>query len=140
MIRNMQFFIYFKAQFMTLAAILIVGVLITLYLNINRVIFLTPTHYLPEYALLIKNIREKFLEVVNISRNCEEFKYNVEEFSEILKKLIKFGYYVNITVRISPCQPPFPFSEFPTTSEVEIMFSDGRTLYKEVLIFSWKPN
>lgn len=135
----MRFYKFFKAQFMTLTAILIVGILISLYLNFNRIIFVNPSYYLPEYALLIKNIKEKFLEIAEISKDCEEFKYNVEEFAKALEKLRDFGYYISINVRVSPCQFPFTSYEFPTSSEVEILFSDGKVLYKEVFVFGWKP-
>lgn len=136
----MPFYKYYKAQFMTLAAILIVGILITLYFNISRVFFINPSYYLPEYALLIKNIKEKFLEIVNLSKDCDEFKYNIEEFAKMLEKLEDFGYYVSLNVRVSPCQYPFQQTELPTTSEVELIFSDGKVFYKEIIVFSWKPS
>lgn len=136
----MPFYKYYKAQFMTLAAILIVGILIVLYFNISRVFFINPSYYLPEYALLIKNIKEKFLEIVNLSKDCDEFKYNIEEFAKMLEKLEDFGYYVSLNVRVSPCQYPFQPTELPTTSEVELIFSDGKVFYKEIIVFSWKPS
>lgn len=136
----MPFYKYYKAQFMTLAAILIVGILIVLYFNISRVFFINPSYYLPEYALLIKNIKEKFLEIVNLSKDCNEFKYNIEEFAKMLEKLEDFGYYVSLNVRVSPCQYPFQPTELPTTSEVELIFSDGKVFYKEIIVFSWKPS
>ena len=125
----MQYYKFFKLQFMTLAAILIVGILIILYFNIRGVMFVDPSQFLPEYALLIKNIKEKAIEIANLSKNCEEFKYNIEEFSKELERLQKFGYYVYVKIRVSPCQTPFDPSEFPSTSELELFFSDGKTNY-----------
>lgn len=136
----MQYCKYYKAQFMTLTAVLVVGVLIILYFSINKMIVLNPSQFVPEYVLLVKNIKEKFLEIVNLSGNCEEFKYNIEEFSKTLEKLRDFGYYVSLNVRVSPCQDPYLPIELPTTSEIEIIFSDGKTLYKEILVFSWRPS
>jgi len=125
---------------MTLAAILIVGILIILYFNIQGVMFVDPSQFLPEYALLIKNIKEKAIEIANLSKNCEEFKYNIEEFSKELERLQKFGYYVYVKIRVSPCQTPFDPSEFPSTSELELFFSDGKTNYYEIIPISWNPS
>jgi len=136
----MQSYKYFKLQFMTLTAILIVGILIFFYFNIQRTFFVDPSQFLPEYALLIKNIKEKALEIANLSKNCEEFKYNIEEFSKELEKLQKFGYYVYVKIRVSPCQSPFNPSELPSTSELELFFSDGKTNYYEIIPISWKPS
>lgn len=136
----MRYYKYYKVQFMTLTSILVVGILLMIYFNINKMIFIDLSQYIPEYVLLIKNIREKLLEIVRLSKNCEEFKYNIEEFSKILEKLRNFGYYISIDVRISPCQFPYNIQDFPTTSEIEIKFSDGKVLYSEVFTIGWKPN
>lgn len=136
----MLLFKHYKAQFMTLISILIVGALLILYFNISGMFFINPYQYIPEQALLIKNIKEKILEIANLSKNCEEFKYNIEEFGKFLENLKKLGYYVNISLRVSPCQLPFQVTNFPTTSELEVFLSDGKTKYKETLVFSWKPS
>lgn len=137
--KNMQYYKYFKSQFMTLGAILIVSILIILFFLTYRVVFVDVSQFLPEYALLIKNIKEKALDIINLSKNCEEFKYNLEEFSKELEKLQKFGYYVSIKVRVSPCQQPYNIANFPATSELELFFSDGKTNYYEIIPFSWVP-
>ncbi|MEM0242930.1 MAG: hypothetical protein QXS69_00500 [Candidatus Aenigmatarchaeota archaeon] len=133
----MQYYKYYKAQFMTLTAVLIVGALIALYFTITGMFYVDTSQYIPEYALLVKNIKEKFLEIASLSKDCEEFKYNTEEFAKTLEKLRDFGYFVTIDIRVSPCNQPF--QQFPSTSEAELVFSDGKIYYKELIVFSWRP-
>ena len=97
----------FKGQFFILTAFAILTALFILskYLQPSEIIDISRV-ILSDEVFIFNNIKEKAIEVVNISKSCEELKFNLEEYKIFAEKfaskhgkLLLFSYQLT-----SPCE------------------------------------
>lgn len=102
-----------KAQFYVLSAFAIVTIIyfVSKWMEPLTIIDTSQTVLMDE-IFIFNNIKEKAIETAKVSKNCEDLKYNLQEYSEFIKsymrekgKLLLLQYQF-----ISPCfdNPPTP--------------------------------
>lgn len=75
-----------KAQFFILSAVAIVGILFFVSRWIEPLSLLdTSSIVFQEEPFVFNNIKEKAIETVNQSKDCEDLKFNLEEYSIFVK-------------------------------------------------------
>lgn len=88
-----------KAQFFVLSAIIIV----TAAYSLSRIYFtkkLPLENLVSDELFIIQNLDRFYNRTANISKDCLEFKYNIEDASLFLEeKLEEMGYSTNITTK-----------------------------------------
>lgn len=75
-----------KAQFFILSAVAIVGILFLISRWMEPLSLLdTSSIIFREEPFVFNNIKEKAIETVNRSKDCEDLKFNLEEYSTFVK-------------------------------------------------------
>ena len=88
-------------------------------------------------VMLVKNIREKAIEVSKLAKNCEDLKYFSEEFANDIKMILKNkGIYVNLKVLRTPCELP-QYPNVPGSVEMLLEIGSENFYYKEIITFGW---
>lgn len=95
-----------KAQFYVLSGFVIVGILYTIGRWIEPpTIVDTSSVALLEDPFIFNNIKEKAIEVVKISKTCEELNYNLDEYRNFVRNYVgakKISLTFNYNI-IQPC-------------------------------------
>ena len=79
---NMQ---RYKAQFYVLTAVFLVS-LFFLFSSLFSIKELSPQKIVKEEFLFVRNLEIEFEKIKKYSKDCEDFRYNVEEFINFLRK------------------------------------------------------
>ncbi|MBS3055745.1 MAG: hypothetical protein J4452_04640 [Candidatus Aenigmarchaeota archaeon] len=97
-----------KAQFYILSGFVIVGILYSVGRWIEPpTIIDTSSVALLEDPFIFNNIKEKAIQVVKISKSCEELNYNLDEYSKFVRDYVaakKIALTFSYTVLL-PCNP-----------------------------------
>jgi len=94
-----------KAQFFILSAVLIVSVLFMISNWIRPISILdTSSAVLMEEPFVFNNIKEKADETVQISANCEELRFNLEEFKNFTVDFtLRKNFNLDLSYTIDSC-------------------------------------
>lgn len=94
-----------KGQFFILSTFAIVGAmyLISSLIRSSSVVD-TSQIVLLEYPFIFNNIRETAIEVVNMSKDCEELRFNLDEYKYFVEEFAwKKGYKISLDYFIPSC-------------------------------------
>jgi len=97
-----------KAQFYILSGFVIVGILYVVgrWIEPPTIIDTSSVARL-EDPFIFNNIKEKAIQVVKISKSCEELNYNLDEFSKFVRDFVtakKIGFTFTYSI-VQPCNP-----------------------------------
>jgi hypothetical protein len=132
----MQSYKFYKLQFVILIAALVAIALYSYFFSSQQVFVDYSTLLKPE-LMLIKNIKEKAIEIGRLAKNCEELKYYAEEFGDDIKNLLsKYGFYVNLKILRTPCELP-NYPNVPGSVEMLLEVAKEDFYHKEIITFGW---
>lgn len=94
-----------KAQFFVLSAVTIVVVIFFMSRWMEPYTIIDTSSALMEEPFVFTNIKEKAIETVKTSKDCEDLKYNLEEYTIFVKDyVIRKNLNLNLDYRIvQPC-------------------------------------
>ncbi len=95
-----------KAQFFVLSAFAIVSILLLVSTWLEPLsIPDTSTAVLAEERFVFNNIKEKAEETVKISKNCEELKFNLEEYKLFIQNFLTITKNIRLNFKYDIPQP-----------------------------------
>jgi len=100
-----------KAQFFVLSAFTIVSILYIISSWIQPFSIIdTSSIVLMEEPFIFNNLKEKAIQTVNVSRNCDDLKFNLDEYNAFVQQ---YATSKNLNLifnyQITPCQNNFHF-------------------------------
>jgi len=132
----MQSYKFYKLQFVILIAA-VVAIALYSYFFSSQQVFVDYSTLLKPELMLIKNIKEKAIEIGRLAKNCEELKYYSEEFGYDIKNLLsKYGFYVNLKILRTPCELP-NYPNVPGSVEMLLEVAKEDFYHKEIITFGW---
>ena len=123
-----------KAQFFILTAFAIVSIIyfISKWMEPTGILD-TSQIVLMEEPFIFSNIVEKSVQVINSSKDCEELKFNLEEYKMFVENYaLSKVYNLNFTYTLPPCTPPI-------TVPLEIKLSSVRMRLATDFSVAWQP-
>ncbi|MEM0481143.1 MAG: hypothetical protein QXQ14_03120 [Candidatus Aenigmatarchaeota archaeon] len=133
----MQSYKYYKLQFVVLTVSIIAIFFFSYFLFLQQTYFIDLSSMLVPEVMIVKNIKEKAVEISKIAKNCEELKYYAEEFANDIKIYLKNkGIYANLRVLATPCELP-NYPNVPGSVEMLLEVGSENFYYKEIITFGW---
>jgi hypothetical protein len=124
-------------QFIALIGGMIATVFYSYFFFFSQQVYLDFSILLKPEIMIVKNIKEKAIEVGKLAKNCEELKYYSEEFAFDIKNLLwRYGYYVNLKVLRTPCEMP-GFPNVPGSVEMLLEVAKEDFYHREIIVFGW---
>ena len=128
---------YYKLQFIVLIAATLSIVFYSYFFFFSQQIYIDFSVLFKPEMMIVKNIREKAVEIGKLARNCEELKYFSEEFVFDIKNLLsKYGYYFNLKFLRTPCELP-DFPNIPGSVEILLEVAKEDFYHREIITFGW---
>jgi hypothetical protein len=133
----MQSLKYYKLQFIVLITATVSIVFYSYFFFFSQQVYIDFSVLFKPEMMIVKNIKEKAVEIGKLAKNCEELKYFSEEFAFDIKNLLnRYGYYVNLKVLRTPCELP-NFPNVPGSVEMLLEIGKEDFYHKEIITFGW---
>lgn len=129
-----------KAQFFILSAFAIVSILLLVsgWISPYTVVD-TSAVVLMDEPFFFNNIKEKAFLAVNQTKNCEDLRYNLDEYKDFVEQYaLSKSMNLNFDYTLSPCFPEPP--KFPVVVEVNMQVRTPRINLQSNFTMKWVPS